>query len=249
MNAIFQLKKARLCYNEFLLNIIAYAVIFISLSFASFNLYASVVIGSTRVFFSESMGSVDIKIRNTGAENFLIVSKVLTERERENVHSKNKTKVFNAIPPAFSLKGMGERILRITKGDLSSTPRDRESLFYLSVASIPQGRQMDNTVQIAVRSWIKLIYRPSSIQKFDLDNVAISLRNDFIHIENNTPYYLSIPYLKANNKIFQNNINIAPFASESLDKCDGVGSCNIKFNILNEDGSLSEEKERIIDRM
>ncbi|MDZ5731143.1 molecular chaperone (plasmid) [Enterobacter sp. D2] len=220
----------------------------LSLSFISTDLNASVVIGATRLYFTGTMDNVDVKVRNTGDKPFLIISKVTDESERGKNTVPGKIRSFNVVPPAFSIKGNGERLIRITKGDLSSAPTDRESLYYLSVAAIPQGGQAENSVQIAVRSWIKLIFRPESIKKFNVNDVKFFLRDSVLNIKNESPYYVSIPYLNANNDVFPKNISIAPLSGIELNTCRGSGACNVRFRLLNEDGSASEEQEILLER-
>ncbi|HCM9500252.1 TPA: molecular chaperone [Enterobacter asburiae] len=220
----------------------------LSVSVISADLHASVVIGATRLYFTGAMDNVDVKVRNTGEKPFLIISKVTDESERGKSAASGKIRSFNVVPPAFSIKGNGERLIRITKGDLSSAPADRESLYYLSVAAIPQGVQTDNTVQIAVRSWIKLIFRPEGIKKFNLKEVNFYLKNGVLNIKNDTPYYVSIPYLNANKDVYPKNISIAPFSGMELNTCRGSGVCNVRFRLLNEDGSTSEEQEILLER-
>lgn len=65
-------------------------------------------------------------------------------------------------PPLFRLGAGQENNLRIlrTGGNL---PEDRESLYWMNIKSIPSTTEKQdnvNTLQIAVKTRIKLIYRP-----------------------------------------------------------------------------------------
>src|SRR6478735_6841613 len=66
-------------------------------------------------------------------------------------------------PPSSRLDPGMENILRIMRVG-GGLPADRESVFRLNVKEIPEKADTrENTLQIAVRSRIKLFYRPSSL--------------------------------------------------------------------------------------
>ncbi|WP_163540299.1 fimbrial biogenesis chaperone, partial [Klebsiella pneumoniae] len=59
----------------------------------------------------------------------------------------------------------------------SSLPADRESVFFLNVLDIPprpENLQNQNTVQLAIKSRIKLFYRPAAL-KGTLDDAVAKL--------------------------------------------------------------------------
>jgi len=72
---------------------------------------------------------------------------------------------FLITPPLFRLDAKEDNVLRVvrTGGNL---PGDRESLYWLNIKAIPSSKHVEgmNTLQIAINTRIKLLYRPSSIQ-------------------------------------------------------------------------------------
>ncbi|MFM0339154.1 fimbrial biogenesis chaperone [Paraburkholderia fungorum] len=115
---------------------------------------ASVSIGGTRVIFSEAKRETTIQIKNGDAAPYLLQSWV--------DDSAGKKGTFLVTPPLVRIDGNKEMILRIvrTGGDL---PNDRESVFYFNVKEIPQQAAEENVLQIAVRSRMKLFYRPAGL--------------------------------------------------------------------------------------
>lgn len=66
-------------------------------------------------------------------------------------------------PPLFRLNGGKENTLRVVK-TAQALPEDRESVFWLSVKTVPpEAEGKGNHLQIAVRTRIKLFYRPASL--------------------------------------------------------------------------------------
>jgi P pilus assembly chaperone PapD len=53
-------------------------------------------------------------------------------------------------------------------------PQDKESLFWLNIKAIPSASQVDNTLQIAIKTRIKLIYRPATMKGASLKNRPIN---------------------------------------------------------------------------
>jgi P pilus assembly chaperone PapD len=45
-----------------------------------------------------------------------------------------------------------------------SLPQDKESLFWLNIKAIPSASKQENSLQIAVKTRIKLIYRPAALK-------------------------------------------------------------------------------------
>ena len=70
---------------------------------------------------------------------------------------------FTVTPPLFRLNGGKENTLRVVK-TAQALPEDRESVFWLSVKTVPpEAEGKGNHLQIAVRTRIKLFYRPASL--------------------------------------------------------------------------------------
>ncbi|QNK69828.1 molecular chaperone [Variovorax sp. PAMC26660] len=116
---------------------------------------AGVMLGGTRVILGEKDREASIPVKNTGTSPYVVQTWI------DAGEGKNKTPLL-VTPPLSRLDPGMENILRIMRvaGDL---PADRESVFWLNVKEIPEKAKDENVLQIAVRSRIKLFYRPSKL--------------------------------------------------------------------------------------
>lgn len=209
----------------------AYAL---SLIFCCASAQAGVVLGGTRIIYEEGKKEVSIDIENKGSAPYLIQSWV---EDKDGV----KTGSFLVTPPLFRLDGDKKNALRIfnlTK----ELPADRESLFFLNAKSIPGGIPGNNTLQIAIRNRLKLIYRPTSLQKETPENQTEKLTwtksGNQLKVTNPTPYYQNFMFIKINGKDIElkEKNYAAPFADTWFD----IGAINgnqVSWKIINDYGS------------
>lgn len=116
---------------------------------------------------------------------------------------KNQAKApFLITPPLFRLDAKEDNVLRVvrTGGNL---PEDRESLYWLNIKAIPSSKHVEgvNTLQIAINTRIKLLYRPSAV-KGRPEDVADKLEwhregNDFV-VNNPTPFFMNFQTVTLN---------------------------------------------------
>ncbi len=105
---------------------------------------------------------------------------------------------FMVVPPVTRIAGSGGQQLkiRVLKNNL---PRDRESVFYLNVVDIPaKTATTGNTLQFALRTRIKLFYRPDDLlQPPDAvpEQISASLSGETLILKNPTPYYFTLSAL------------------------------------------------------
>lgn len=192
------------------------------------------MLGGTRIIYEEGKKEVSIDIENKGSAPYLIQSWV---ENKDGV----KTGDFLVTPPLFRLDGDKKNALRIF--NLSKElPSDRESLFFLNAKSIPGGEPGNNTLQIAIRNRLKLIYRPGSLQKERPENRTEELTwkriGNQLKVTNPTPYYQNFMFIKINDKDIEmkDKNYAAPFTDTWFD----IGAINgnqISWKIINDYGS------------
>ncbi|WP_019099176.1 fimbrial biogenesis chaperone [Pseudomonas putida] len=125
----------------------------------SFNSLANagIMLGGTRVLYTEPTKEASIMVMNQGAQDIMIQSWIEPE-VKDGVQN-----VPFVITPALSrLGGNKQQLLRIFYSG-EHLPGDKESLFRLNVQEIPQKSKDENSLQIAVRQRLKLFYRPASL--------------------------------------------------------------------------------------
>ena len=129
------------------------------LAFFSTNIQAGVVIGGTRVIYPAGKKTVSLTVMNDKTSGVYLVQSWIES------NAIGQSSPFIITPPIFRMNPGEENLLRIVfiGGTL---PQDRESVFWLNVKSIPatdDSIAAENTLQMVVRSRIKLFYRPAGL--------------------------------------------------------------------------------------
>lgn len=169
---------------------------------SAFPVRANVIINGTRVVFPAQQRDVTVRLDNKGSRPSLIQAWI----DSGNPHSTPNTAKapFLITPPIFRIDAHKAQSLRIifTHADL---PTDRESLFWLNVLEIPpkptkrdlQGSK--NYLQLAIRSRLKLFYRPAGLKGDPLKAPAkvswhVARHQDgwTLRADNPTPYHVTL---------------------------------------------------------
>lgn len=147
---------------------------------------AGVVIGGTRVIYDEGKKDVSISVENPDNIPYLIQSWVddINEKKQSN---------FVITPPLFRLNGSNTNALRIFLTE-NNLPSDRESLFWLNIKTIPATERTENSLQIAFKTQMKLIFRPKELKNVNFVEEQKKLEwskvGNKINVKNPTPYFL-----------------------------------------------------------
>ncbi len=168
---------------------------------------ASVVIAGTRVVFPAANGEVTVRLNNEGSTPALVEAWI----DNGNPDSTPDTaKVpFLITPPLVRMNaGKGQSLRIVYTGQ--PLPIDRESLFWLNVLEIPpkpvaKPGEEQNTLQFAVRSRLKLFFRPANLSG-DAPNapqqvswsVVVDGAGYALEAHNPTPYYITFSQLSLN---------------------------------------------------
>ncbi len=167
--------------------------------------HASVLIGATRVVFPARQGEVTVRLSNTSDHPALVEAWIDTGDAHSTPDSVSTP--FLITPPLFRIGPTKDQSLRIIFAPGSQPlPGDRESLFWLNVLEIPPkptGAVADrNTLQFAIRSRLKLFYRPDKLPGDPLkapDRLIFKAvadgRGAALEIHNPTPYHITISKL------------------------------------------------------
>jgi P pilus assembly chaperone PapD len=137
----------------------------IALSLTAITANASVLIAGTRVVFPAQDGEVTVRLTNDNIHPALVEAWI--DNGDPNSTPDKVSAPFLITPPLFRIDAHKDQTLRIIATP-APLPSDRESLFWLNVLEIPpkpsgaewQGK---NTLQFAIRSRLKLFYRPAQL--------------------------------------------------------------------------------------
>lgn len=162
---------------------------------------AGVVIGGTRIIYPSDQAEVQVTLKNKDdAKRYLVHSWV------SNIDDSKAP--FVITPPIYKLDENRQTLLHVVyTGDKTHLPQDRESLFMAnikSVSSVPEELRDKNTLQFAIKTKIKLFYRPATLSdtaaKTAWQSLQFSRRNNQLTIKNPTPFYVTLGQLKVAQK-------------------------------------------------
>lgn len=162
---------------------------------------AGVVIGGTRIIYPSDQAEVQVALKNKDdAKRYLVHSWV------SNIDDSKAP--FVITPPIYKLDENRQTLLHVVyTGDKTHLPQDRESLFMAnikSVSSMPEELRDKNTLQFAIKTKIKLFYRPATLSdtaaKTAWQSLQFSRRNNQLTIKNPTPFYVTLGQLKVAQK-------------------------------------------------
>jgi chaperone protein EcpD len=170
---------------------------------ASASASANVIIAGTRVVFPAQDGEVTVRLSNDNT-NPALIEAWIDNGDPHSTPDKVDTP-FLITPPLFRMEAHKDQSLRIlyTQGK-QPLPSDRESLFWLNVLEIPPkpaGKQaLDrNYLQLAIRSRLKLFYRPAGLAGDPLKAPAdvtwktVSDAHGYaLEAHNPTPYHVTL---------------------------------------------------------
>ena len=209
---------------------------------------ASIVLGTTRLIYNAEEVEETLQIRNPDNLPKLIQAWIDTGEKYAKPDLIDAP--FQILPPVFKIsegKGQALRILALP----NSLPKDRESVFWLNVLEVPprpDKAENENYVQFALRTRIKIFYRPSKLQGL-ANNAGEKLEwltiNNSLIVNNPTPYYISINSAKILNskekKWKSLSIDmIPPFSKKQLKshKISTFPNQKIEFSYIDDLGAI-----------
>lgn len=140
----------------------AVAVLGVSLGSA----HAGITINATRVVYPADQREVSLSMINDGKEARLIQAWIDSGDASERADTSKAP--FLVTPPMARVDPGKGQTLRIKFNGASQPPQDRETVFWFNVLEIPPKPKADsdaaqNYMQLAVRSRMKLFYRPKGL--------------------------------------------------------------------------------------
>lgn len=205
---------------------------------------AGVMLGGTRVILGEKDREASISVKNTGTSPYVVQTWI------DAGEGNTKTPLL-VTPPLSRLDPGMENILRIMRVG-GGLPADRESVFRLNVKEIPEKADTkENTLQIAVRTRIKLFYRPANLPGKPWDarthlKWAVSAgeggQGAVLRIGNDSAYHVTFTGLTINGGKQEINADMVPPFGEMSYPLDAVKTpqaIEVSFTTLNDYGGES----------
>lgn len=213
--------------------------------FLSFQVSAGgIALGGSRVIYPADAQQATISVSNkSDAATYLIQSWV---EKADGTRSSD----FIVTPPLYTSEPGNENMLRII---LTSTlpVRDKESLYYLNVRTIPSVNKQESeisrgTLVVATQMRIKLFVRPEGltpIREKATGALVFARQGNHLVINNPTPYYLTLTDLKVGGHPLD-SVMLSPQGSESVNLPVSSDS-NVTWTAINDYGGLDKGQSRI----
>ncbi|MCJ7958172.1 MAG: fimbria/pilus periplasmic chaperone [Pseudomonas sp.] len=229
---------------------------FLLFSFIS-SASAAVVIAGTRVIYPAEKREVVVQLNNSGELPSLV--QVWVDDGDVNKAPDELHVPFVLTPPVFRIEpGQGQSLrLAYTKEPLSEKT---ESLFWLNVLDVPpiaDPSSHNNQMQLAIRTRIKILFRPPGLDRDGARSAASHIvwsinrdqKKNRLEARNDSPYHVAVSSysLLSNHKEFSGaeGASIKPQSSHifSLEGWNGVGdpSAVVNYETINDNGAKTQQ--------
>ncbi|KRT24186.1 long polar fimbrial chaperone LpfB [Salmonella enterica subsp. enterica serovar Infantis] len=200
-----------------------------------------VALSSTRVIYDGSRKEASLTVNNKSTtDEFLIQSWI------DDANGNKKTP-FIITPPLFKLSPTKNNVLRIVN-TTNTLPQDRESVYWINVKAIPaksEDAEAKNVLQIAVRTRLKLFYRPAGLKGNSMDGwnklQFTSAGANQIKVENPSAFNLTFNKFYANGRDIEKTGMVPAKGSLNIELPAGTGKVSeVKYNIINDFGTAGD---------
>lgn len=212
------------------------------------NAHAALTISTTRIVYDSTQRSASVVVANPSQRPFAAQTWINTQTDDTVTPVPLMT-----TPTLFRLTAGKEQTVQISAlpNDL---PQDRESLFFFNLQEIPQAdSNAGNVLNIALRTRIKLFYRPDSIKgdpvrRFKELQLSRTLREGrpWVLLRNPTPYHHTFVRLDIVNGKRSEAIDspdmIAPFSERAYPLPVGIDGTHLEavVAVINDYGGTSK---------
>lgn len=165
---------------------------------------AAVVIGGTRVIYPGGAREVSVQLTNDSETPALVQVWI----DAGDADPEQSDVPFIVLPPISRVEAGSGQVLRISFTGGKLPPEGRESVYWLNVLDIPPEPKAEegipqNFLQLAVRSRIKLFYRPKGLSG-KANDAAEKLQwylsrsggQAVLTAKNPTPYHVTVSHLE-----------------------------------------------------
>ena len=213
--------------------------IVLSTLFAASSAQSAIQAMASRVVYDGQYKAASLALKNNANKAYMVQTWL-----ESGLAVDPQTKIpFVVTPPLMKIESQQESTLRfIYAGE--GLAKDRESQFWINIQEIPPKPEKENTLQLAVRSKIKLFYRPQSIDVTLADaikQVKWSVKDNALVLENNSPLFVTVGDLTLSGQSTPvKNLDqdmAAPFSQLTVIKALPKNVTSIQYTYLNEYGA------------
>ncbi|MXN73559.1 fimbria/pilus periplasmic chaperone [Burkholderia sp. 4701] len=231
-----------------------FAIAVIALSVVSISAPAALSVVGTRFIYPGGERAQTIAARNAGSTPILV--QIWLDDGNANADPSGLRVPFVVAPPLARLEPQQALTVRVRAvGDELAS--DRESRYWINLLEIPPAGADDNTLRIAYRLRMKLVYRPRGITGEPRDapqrlrwTYSDSGPHPALVPVNPTPYYVTLTRLVVQGRavaLAGGAVDVAPFGRVEipLDAPPGAPAGDIVFDAVDDGGRSREHRVRL----
>lgn len=217
-----------------------YSLLCLPLIFIVESHAAGIQIGRTRLIYDASKKEISLPLVNSEKElPWLIQSWTDT--------GDGKTRgPFIVTPPLFRLDAQKEQSLRIAWNG-TSLPKDRESLFYINVRTIPataKDEDNKNVLRLIYKTRLKLFWRPEGLPESPTEtckNLRFTRSGKQLTIINDGAFYSVFDNLQLGGTKLEKADLIAPKSRVELAVAESITRQDVSWRCITDYGSASDK--------
>lgn len=199
---------------------------------------AGVVIGGTRLIYDGGKKESSLSVNNPDKVPYLIQSWV------ETTSGGAEKAPFMITPPLFRLDGGQENVMRVVRAG-GNLPSDKESLYWMNIKSIPSVTKdtNQNTLQISVKTRIKLIYRPQGLNgtpEEQAGKLTWHRSGNTLQVTNPTPFYMNFQEVTVAGKAIKDVTYAPPMSTATFAMPAGTSGGSVSWKIISDYGGVGE---------
>ncbi|WP_054178527.1 fimbria/pilus periplasmic chaperone [Trabulsiella odontotermitis] len=193
-------------------------------------------LNATRVIYQEGQKEASLTVQNHSQKDVFLVQSWI-----DDINGNKKTP-FIITPPLFQMQPNKNNALRIVNIN-NQLPADRESVYWINVKAIPSVSDDSagkNLLQIAVRTRLKLFYRPDGLPG---DPVSAAKTLTFAHagnqlaIDNPSAYVMTFHDLRVGGKQINDSVMVPAKGHLSVKLPANTGAFSqVQYSIINDFG-------------
>ncbi len=218
------------------------AVMFVLAAAWSQGSQAAISVDRTRIIMDGRDRSVSVTLNNDDKHSPFLAQSWVTDADG------TRTEALMALPPLQRIDAGQKSQVRITqvRSMTERLPKDRETLFWFNVRSIPPKPDAANVLQLTLQSQLKLFYRPAAITRGDNDQperkLVVKRSGGHLAFRNPTPYYITVIWLGTDRSHslsgFGDGEMVAPFGSLPLKAVLPQGANQLWVGYVDDYGGL-----------
>lgn len=214
----------------------------------------NIVINGKRFVYPQNEKEITVKLTNTSPRPAL--AQVWLDNGDPNVSPENISTPFVITPPISRMDAQGGQSIRIRLASASGLPTDKESLWWLNVLDIPAAAKKAQTdsggeLQMAIRSRLKFIYRPTGLSGREqaAEKLVLKGTGNTMTISNPTPFFITVVAFVPDKQKALNSeaVMLAPQSTQQVNLKSSVHAGDeLSVVEINDFGGTSKFKAKVI---